>query len=376
MTSYIAIHSGNDLAIPWVSALIGGQFTLPLADDWPGCDNLDKKITYAKENNFCSELTVADGNKISIDDLVDIKKHFTIIKVVSNYETNVNHLSHCWLPKIDTWINDYNLIKDESWPERRDLDDWYQLPLHVQQECQEVFGLRPPVTSIMDTVYNEHHWLESLFYGLSLSDQILNQDTVTIETSSDDGPIIFTPGRCGTHVVKDITGVEKFLHHDLDTIHKDVWKQISQSKKIVSVMRRHFVKQVFSDAIASRYGIMITRSQDLKKSQETVDSWHMFEITNTDIIRSLKKLVTFADRLLGLHLFYNKPIEFSTLENLKDHYDQIDVKKNPYRYQDLISNYQWVVDTCDARYQPFYDGIVGKLVERFGDNDYRSLLPT
>lgn len=40
-------------------------------------------------------------------------------------------------------LSPYNNIKDPLWPEIQTIDDFWQLPDHIIQECQEVYGFRP-----------------------------------------------------------------------------------------------------------------------------------------------------------------------------------------------------------------------------------------
>lgn len=44
---------------------------------------------------------------------------------------------------MSTWTEFYNEIRDPAWPECDNESDFYTLPLHIQQECQDVFGYKP-----------------------------------------------------------------------------------------------------------------------------------------------------------------------------------------------------------------------------------------
>jgi len=44
---------------------------------------------------------------------------------------------------MSTWAEFYNEIRDPAWPECNNESEFYTLPLHVQQECQDVFGYVP-----------------------------------------------------------------------------------------------------------------------------------------------------------------------------------------------------------------------------------------
>jgi organic radical activating enzyme len=41
------------------------------------------------------------------------------------------------------WSNAYNQVRDPSWPDCKSIDDFMNLPTHIQQECVEMHGIGP-----------------------------------------------------------------------------------------------------------------------------------------------------------------------------------------------------------------------------------------
>jgi hypothetical protein len=44
---------------------------------------------------------------------------------------------------MSTWAEFYNEIRDPAWPECNHESQFHSLPLHIQQECQTMFGYVP-----------------------------------------------------------------------------------------------------------------------------------------------------------------------------------------------------------------------------------------
>lgn len=62
----------------------------------------------------------------------------------------------------------YDEIKDPSWPECRSLDDFYNLPMSIQNECTHVFGLDKYLTNnnysrIFEKIKNQGNKIKSYF---------------------------------------------------------------------------------------------------------------------------------------------------------------------------------------------------------------------
>jgi hypothetical protein len=291
-----------------------------LVDPWPRATELQQKYQLADRASVVTDLTAADT--FDIKELFNAKCHFKIIKIITSYENDLANLESIW-----------------------------------QHE------------------YTRAQWLFANCTRLSVADQVVFHQPVKLECLSTEPVIVFTPGRSGTHVLTDITGAAVFLHHSFlynskNILVEDQFLKIINAKKILSVLRRRFADQLISDAIGNRYGVMLTVPGNLSINQQRALTWEPFEILTTDYKHTLEKLCSYTDLLLGIKMFYNKQIEFSLLEDLREHFSTITHVKNPYRSQDIISNYSEVIDVCDQEYQPMYNQIINKLQCVFGTTIY------
>ena len=370
--SYLILHNGNQQIKPWAVDFYKCKPMNSLADDWPGCDDLVDRIRYAKDNPICTDLTVAD--RLDLAKFWTINDSLEVIKIITSFDKDMSNLGSVWQNDLQNWINDYNQIKDPSWPECNSYSDWENLPDHIKKECEDVHDFKPISLEQSDNTnnnYTEYYWLQSIIYGLTISNKILFWDKISFANNTDLPEIAFTLGRCGTHVLLELSGVEKAIHHDNEIIKDSArFNRLINSKKILSILRRSFLDQVVSDAISNTYHIMITDSENLEHNQSIINGWKPFEVTEDDILDSFKKVIDYTDLLIGMNLFYNKKVEFSILENLKPHLGRIRIKKNPYQPRALISNYDQVVEECAKTYQPIYDKIIAKLENSFGVNLY------
>jgi hypothetical protein len=282
-----------------------------LVDPWENASTLEQKYQLASNTSICTDLTTADA--FDVEELFDAKRNLEIIKVITSYESDLANLEPIW---------------------------------HAG--------------------YDQQQWLISTFARLSFANQVVFLHPVVLNCLQTEPAIIFTPGRSGTHVLRDVTGIHNYLHHYDNLLKTNNFLKIINAKKILSVLRKRFVDQVISDAIARNYGVMQTTVFNFKKNQQYVSTWLPLILSKLDYVYSLEKLCSYADLLLGIRMFYHKHIEFSLFEDLHAHFDKINHIKNPYRSQDIISNYSEAVEHCDREYQPFYDQLVGKLQCSFG----------
>jgi organic radical activating enzyme len=44
---------------------------------------------------------------------------------------------------LENWVHTYNAVRDPSWPDCNNIDDFYKLPDYIQQECQTVHRMDP-----------------------------------------------------------------------------------------------------------------------------------------------------------------------------------------------------------------------------------------
>jgi hypothetical protein len=286
-----------------------------LSDPWPDATDLQKKYQLAGATSICTDLTIADV--FDIKELFNAKQSLKIVKVITAYENDLKNLESVW-----------------------------------QHD------------------YSKEQWLISTFSRLSCADQVVFQQPVVLPCLQSGPDIIFTPGRSGTHVLMDITGVKNFVHHFNNLLISNMFKQLIDAKKIISVLRKKFIDQVCSDAIGQTYGIVTSNRHNIDKNCQITSKWKPIKLSVTDYQFTLEKICSYADMLLGIKMLYNKHVEFSLLDNLQEHFDNIFFVKNPYRHQDIISNYSEAVAVCEQEYQPIYDQIIATLQRVFGTNLY------
>ena len=286
-----------------------------LVDPWTGATDLQKKYQRANTSFVCADLTTAD--KFDIKEIFVAKRYFKIIKVITSYENDLANLESVWAAS-----------------------------------------------------YSKDQWLISTFYRLSCADQVVFRQPMVLPCLQTGPDVIFTPGRSGTHVLIGITGVHNFLHHNDNLIMSDMFTKLIDAKKIISVLRKKFIDQVCSDAIGQTYGLITSNKHNIVKNQQLMSEWKPIKLSTTNYQFTLEKICSYADVLLGVKMFYNKHVEFSLLDNLQEHFDNIFFVKNPYRSQDIISNYSEAVAVCEQDYQPMYDQIITTLQRVFGTNLY------
>jgi len=316
--SYLLLHNGNQLVKPWASTFYKSSSRLCLVDHWPDAIDLSQKYQQAVDQNICTDLTTADV--FDTKELFAAAHNFEVVKVITSYENDLANLEPVW-----------------------------------------------------NNGYSKSQWLHSSFFRLIFADKIVFQQPVVLECLETEPAIVFTPGRSGTHVLGDITGVTNHLHnlHNIDDLlMQNKFSTVVNAKKILGILRKRFIDQVVSGTVAERYGIMLTTRNNLDKNQEQVSGWREIKLSESDYKNTLIRICNYADVVLGLKILYNKKIEFSLLEDLHAHFDKISHVKNPYSAQQIISNYQEAVDACQQDYQPIYNRIITTLERVLGTNLY------
>lgn len=366
MTTLI-IHNGNDLVLSWAKHIRSN-----LSNAFVTHISKTQFDTEFLETDVIIETSVAD--RINLESFWLPNRHkLSVIKVLTSYELDIQHLQRVWKSPFENLISDYNNIKSAEWPDIQQIDDWHNLPNDIKNQCLAILklDLDQALSNSGPDLYNWSTWLQATFYGLSLANEIVFLDRPNIDIDNSGQPLVFTPGRCGTHVLLDITKSTSFIHHGGQLIDSPQrWQKLLRASKIFSILRRSFIDQVCSDAIASRYGPVLTTESTLSLVQSSVQQWKCFRVTDEDIRSSLNKIRTYADVLLGLDVCFRKTIEFSFLEDLSHHYDKIQHRKNPYTHQNLIVNYDELEIKCLQIYQMMYDEITQRVSNRFGRHLY------
>jgi hypothetical protein len=311
--SYLLLHNGNQLVKPWASKFYNCEQMPCLSDPWPNASDLQQKYHLASKVSICTDLTTADN--FAVTEIFNAKQSLKVVKVITSYKNDCVNIEPIW-----------------------------------------------------NTVYSQQQWLISTFSRLSLADSVVFLQPIALKSLQTEPAIVFTPGRSGTHVLRDITGIQNHLHHNNNFLKSTKFLKVVNSKRVLSVLRRQFVDQVVSDAIGKRYGIILTTDRTINYNQQYVSTWEPFALFESDYNYSLEKICSYVDLLLGIKMFYHKQIEFSLLEDLHDHFDKIDHIKNPYQSQDIISNYSAAIDQCNQKYQPIYNLLIDKLQCSFGIN--------
>ena len=301
---------------PWFTSRLKNSTTMPcIADSWNQDKtllDLDSKIQFAKLNpNICTDITCADC--LTVASMVKLKGTFALVKIVTDYESDIANLDPAWNPE----------------------------------------------------KYDQTQWLIASMYGLALSDDLIFWNKPNLPSIQTAPPVIFTTGRSGTHVLREVLNVENY-HHDSNR-----FQQLIDAEFIGAVARKSFLKYLLSTEIARQHQLLLTTNDSLQTNQQLVKHWKSIHIGKDACDQLLTTFVNYVDLLLGLFYFYNKSVKFSFFEDLSDHYDSIKIIKNPYHAPDLCANYNAVAELCETTYQPIYENILKKLQLLFGSNCYK-----
>jgi organic radical activating enzyme len=153
----------------WV--ILGGEpFTNPTYLDWlRGISNLwpnslGKIMTnghYLKENNRALyDIINSTNGQVKLDiGLHNFNRRDEVMSTVHKWLRGNISMRRApenlrQLPNFDkNWQNSYNAIKDESWPTCNTIDEWVNLPEHIQTECKNLHGLSPELLADMQQSY-------------------------------------------------------------------------------------------------------------------------------------------------------------------------------------------------------------------------------
>ena len=298
----LLIHNGNHTVKNIFAAKKKSQIYPCVADAWNDTDlkQLSQRIAAVKKSdNGCTDISCADN--IVLDDKIKLLENFTTYKFFTSYQNDLDNLD----------------------------------PAFAQ------------------TQYDQTQWLRASMWYLSLSDYVVFLDQINLPCESTGGDIVFTPGRVGTHLLKDLSKVRRHVHHNDDILTSDRWKTLVHSSRIYTVARRNFLEYLLSDCVGQKYGIMVTTKDTLQQHTAIVNTWEPFEISQAQCIEQLKTFISYVDFILCLKYLYNKPVYFSVYEDLSRNKTNTYVK-NPYNSKYLCSNLEQVLAWCEQIYQPIY----------------------
>jgi hypothetical protein len=272
--------------------------------EWP--DITQSKIDFlTSNNNIICDITSAD--QISYVDLCKLKKHFYIVKVLSTHVDDLTNLE-------DTWNKN---------------------------------------------TYDYNQWIQAMLCRLSVADDIFFYDDRTfVLPSKQINKLIFSPGRCGTHVLKEITGVTDHFHHE-HGISKAAITKLTNTSKLFAILRKNFFKFVISMfAIKTTGKTMLSRSiSEFEKNKQIVKESSPLTITVEEFEQEFNTVATFLDILIGCKLVWQKDISFYYLEDLSSHFNNLKIFKNPYTDTDIVKNYIEAVE-LGKEYQEWYDYLI------------------
>jgi len=181
--------------------------------------------------------------------------------------------------------------------------------------------------------------------------------------------VVYTVPRTGTHVVKEVHGINNFVHfeHWL-TLNHPLLNTLLRSRYIVGVARKNLIDIVCSKEISKvTPGVMITTDLpgDLKRNTDIVKQLPPITVDLVRVSDYLEEMVNYYNQLIALKSMFSKHVIFCLLDDLVIRED-LHVVKNPYRYQDLIVNYKEVCDLVTAEYQPAYEYMTNQVITHCG----------
>lgn len=315
------LHNGNQAVKQWIQkkhndCLVMPCVAVPWYHDGLELSTWQQKIQFANlHQNVVTDLTAAD--QVSVADMIALSQCFTIIKVCTDYSYDRAHLEDVWNPK----------------------------------------------------TYNYDQWLQASILHLWATDTVWYFNTTIAFPSNSTEPRVFTPGRSGTHVLMAVVNIDNHTHHASQYgdsfLQSERFNELINASKIYSVLRHSLLDQICSDIVNLRFGPVLTYSHNIQSNRELFVN-QTLTATQHHIDASLSKLTGFVDCLLALSMFWHKPVHFCIMEDLKPHFDQIPILKNPYDTSTLIDNYQWLADVVSKHYQPAYQRMIQRIQSRCG----------
>jgi len=309
MKNILLLHNGNSAVKEWFYKKYPTHTVMPcFTVDWPNITQ--NKIDFlASSNNIICDITSAD--QISYIDLCKLNKHFYIVKVLSTHANDLNNLE-------DTW--------DKN-------------------------------------TYDYNQWIRALLLRLSVADDVFFYDNQPfVLPSAQINQLIFSPGRCGTHVLKEIVGVTEHQHHDHDQKNwEDLILKLVNTSKLFAILRKNFLKFVISRfAIKTTGKVMLSQSIDeFEKNKQIVEQSSPLTITVEEFEQEFNTVATFLDILIGCKLVWQKDVAFYYLEDLLSHFNDLKILKNPYTDTDIVKNYTEAVE-LGTEYQEWYSILTNK----------------
>lgn len=308
------IHNGNSLVKSTVAERLKLKVLPCITADWNinglVYSTLEEKLFFLHDKqDYVTDVTPADN--ISYNDLYWLQKQLKMVKVLTSFENDVKNLEPVW------------------------------------------------------SSYDHLQWKRNICYGLWVYEEIIKFDEISVDEwniPKDQEPVIFTPGRSGSHVLKGVVGIEPYFHHNDDLFNNENWATLSGSTQIYSILRRNFLSQVLSHHMTNLLGFrMRTLDFNLIENQTLIEKLQPAVIESDTLDETLNFLISFVDYLLFVKMFVNPNIKFTFYEDLHPYYNKIPHKKNPYQAQDYASNIDAVKSIIKVQYDPIYQQALGQI---------------
>lgn len=318
----VYLHNGNTKINEWIKKQHSTR-VMPCIDDcWTAgltkLDTLDQRIEYIKT---CSDLVFSVLPSSCINNLLlaSLKDCCVFVKIFTTHQYDLENLDPSWDLESYTYSQWVRCCSDRLWLSDRHI---YYKWINPKQVCSSI-------------------------------DQV-----------------VFTPGRCGSTVLKNVLNLEHLVHHNdqlLDNKHR--FNQLLETDTLCSVLRKDFYAQVCSVTIATQIQLVTTTLSTLTENA-SIFVGKVVHVTDDSINFTFDQIVHYVDILLALHLLWNKRIRFCYFEDLSPYFESLKTQKNPYITKDIITNYNDMKEKVNLEIQPIYSKILQKIESFVGVNIY------
>lgn len=273
------IHNGDTEFLKEVQNKFSLQKFPCFVTDWGARKTVDDKLNMLNSGGYIFDISTADD--IDYDILMEIKKTTEIIKLLTPYDIDVKDTSNIWGDHLSKDLHYHALTK---------------------------------YMTFADTIIS-----------------YLPEIEATV-------PIIFSPGRCGTHLLQSILFKD---FPDIKYIHHNSFQHELLNKKSFLIIRRNLRDFVLSMLISKKYDTLVTYESNKIEAEQMISTWVPFAVTFDDVKNQIYCLLHFLDFALLLKKL--------GLVNSFSYYEDLDLTKltkpifkNGYDKEKLIINIEEV----------------------------------
>lgn len=270
--------------------------------------------------------------------------------------------------KVDFFKNNPNVVVDLTCADEINDHDLYELSkcCHIVKAItsyeDDLENLEPVYTD-----YSYDQWMRATMKRMWASTDIIWIGNWRVESDTSQPKITFTAGRTGTHVLTSIVKTAEFVHNQTYTLSKpDLIKKLFGAEHIYTVYRKSFFNLLCSMMIGTKIDYASPTEETIDEVKQLINSVEPFELTKTDFNTVLGGILNFTDMLLFLKIVQEKSISLTFYEELSDYYDKISFKKNPYKYENLISNFDDSKKIIEENYQPIFQYALDRAIRHCG----------